>query len=330
MNVTVIGGGAWGTAMACVLAENKHTVSVWCHEPDTAREINEQHINTRYMPNQPLPETIQAHTDLKSAIAQNTWVFISTPTQFLRTIANQCKPFYNQNQVWVSLSKGIENDTILLPSDILAQELDEHIKFAVLSGPSFAHDVIQKKLTGVIVAAVDDSIAYNTTLLVKTSYFLPFICNDVPGVQLGGALKNVVALLMGVAQGIDTAANTKALLFTQAWQEMLLVARALGGRIDTLIDLSGIGDLFLTVTNQQSKNFQIGTAIGRGEKLKTIIDKAGYVPEGVNTLQSIKQIIEQYQLQLTLFATLDQIFHEEVAPQQLAQVPGLLVDGPNQ
>ena len=318
-SIGVIGEGAWGTAIASLLAENGYQVHLWCYDKVVAQGINQEHQNSHYMPDFVLSPRIIAYTDLKDVMF-NEWIFISTPIKFFRDIVTQCKPYYRRNQRWVVLSKGIENDTLMLPSQILAHVLSSQINVAVLGGPSFAHGVMDRCTTGVNIAASDSIIAEDLALLVRNAWFRPFINDDVLGIELGGALKNVVAILLGISTGMQNDDNTHALLFTRAWQEMTALAEALGAKHKTLQDLAGIGDLFLTVSGHYSRNFFVGKRLGSGQKLESVLQETGFIPEGLNTVKTVKQLIEKYQLTLPLFSTLYAVVFENFSPTQLTDV----------
>jgi len=317
--IGVIGEGAWGTAISSVLADNGYQVNLWCVDKKVAQQINQEHKNDRYLPGFILSPHIVAFVDLKD-VANHDWVFISTPTKYFRDVVERCKPYYRMNQRWIILTKGIENKTLMLPSQILAQILSSRVHFAILGGPSFAKDVMEKEVTGVNLAATDQSIAEDVSLLMKNKYFRPFIIGDPLGIELGGALKNVVAVLMGIALGVKWGDDTKALLFTCAWQEMVALAEALGAQNKTLQDLAGIGDLFLTVSGKSSKNLAVGTLFGEGKKLAAILKTTGYTPEGLNTIESVKQLIKKYNLKLPLFNMLYAVIFEGIDPRELVHV----------
>jgi glycerol-3-phosphate dehydrogenase (NAD(P)+) len=305
-SIGMIGEGAWGIAIASLLAENGYHVSLWCCEKDVAQQINKEHVNSRYMPGYELSPNIVAHVDLKDVACHN-WVFISTPTKFFRDVVTKCKSYYRMNQRWVILSKGIENETLMLPSQILEHVLSSRIHYAVLGGPSFAHGVMDKSVTGVNIAASDHSIAEDVAVLVRNSWFRPFVIDDVLGLQLGGALKNVVALLMGIVKGLNGSDNTRAFLFTRAWQEMCALSIALGAQEKTLFDLAGLGDLFLTASGGTSRNFAVGKLFGRGYALTRILDETGFTPEGLNTIKTVQELTRKYDLVLPLAQQLYQV-----------------------
>ena len=302
--IAVIGEGAWGTAIAQVLADNGHQVNLWCCDSSVAASINNEHMNTRYMPGFVLSKNISAEAQLATVLGCSSFVFISTPTVFFRKIIISCKPYYHKEQCWVVLSKGIENESLLVPTQILAQVLDPKITCAVLGGPSFAQEVMERKLTGVTVAAVDKKNADQIAHLVRTAYFYPYTTDDIMGAQLGGALKNVMALLMGIAQGAEYGDNTRAFLFTRCWSELVAIALSLGARSETLFDLAGLGDAFLTVTGKHSRNLALGFAIGKGDRVKSEQAATCELPEGINTLSSLKHVATMRKVNVPLFEAL--------------------------
>ena len=318
-SVGVIGEGAWGTAVAQVIADNGHQVNLWCYDSIVAEQINTKHANMRYASDFVLPENIYAHEELEPVLAESDFIFISRPTAFFRTIVERCKPFYNKQQCWVVLSKGIENKTLKLPTQILQEVLSPQICLGVLGGPSFAQEVLARQQTGVMVAAFDLEIAKKIAQIVANNYFYVATNTDVLGVQLGGALKNVVALMMGVAQGADFGDNARALLFTCGWRELVAIACALGADQQTLFDLPGIGDAFLTVTGKYSRNLAIGITIGRGDATGFVHTDSCVLPEGINTIQSIKELIVAKNIRAPLCEMLYAVIFESAIPKQLLQ-----------
>lgn len=309
--IAVIGEGAWGTAMSCVLADAGHEVNLWAHDQQTAHEINEKHTNSRYAPGFKLPTSITAQTDISQTLANASHAFVSTPLPYLRTVVHSCQPYNRTDLVWVCLSKGLEQNTLMLPSHIVQDVLGQHIQTAVLSGPSFAKEVLEKKLTAVIVASDTAGLTNNVMHLVTGPYFRTCASDDVIGVQLGGALKNAICVLLGLAQGHGYADNTIALIFTRAWQEMHMLARALGAREDTLSDLSGIGDLMLTYTGHHSRNVAIGRLIGKSADARhAMAQQHAATCEGLNTIVAIVQMAQKHNLTLPVFTGLHAILFE--------------------
>lgn len=314
MRVAVIGEGAWGTAIASVLVHNGHAVKLWCYDAAVFQSIEKERCNTRYMPQVVLADTITATTSLDDALDGAQWIFVSTPVSFLRGVMQQCAPSYNVKQGWVFLCKGIENDTGALPLAVAQEILAPDMRVAILAGPSFAVEVAKQQLTGVVVASQDQECAQQAACLLANDYMRIVTSDDVIGVQCGGAFKNAMAVLIGVAQGIGWGDNTRALLLTYGWQEVITLAIRLGAKRETLMGLAGMGDLFLTLTGHHSKNFFVGCELGRGRLLASIVQEMGYVPEGVNTLKTIWQLKQRYGLTLPLFERLYAVVHQAQSP----------------
>lgn len=306
--ISVIGEGAWGMAIAGTVANNGYQVNLWCYDKKVVHSINQEHHNELYMPGKMVPPNIIAYASLEKVVKGSEWIFVSTPIKYLRDVLQQCKPFYSRRQRWVILSKGIENESLMLPSQMLAHIFGSSIQYAVLGGPSFAKDVINKDIVGVVVAASNRSLARDVATIVKNDYFKPFIIDDTLGIQLGGALKNVVAIIMGCTE--KYAESTRAFIFTRAWQEMCALAKSLGAKQDTLLGLAGIGDLFLTVSGSVSRNLRTGRLLSHGTRIEDIEKKLGAVSEGLNTIKSVKELIDKYKLTLPLFQTLYRIVFE--------------------
>ena len=305
--VCVLGGGAWGTAIATVLATNGYQVKLWCYEVVVAEEIKATRCNRQYLPGIELDKRIVTVLKLKEALSGVRWVFEATPVKFLRSVASTCKPFFSNDQVWVILSKGIENDTLLLPGHILDEVFDTTVNKATIGGPSFAQDLAQKRITAVTVAAHDQKVGKELQEMLANDYFRPYLSDDVLGVQLGGALKNVLTLGIGMLDGAGFTDNTKAFLFTAGLREMATCVQVLGGRERTLYEFSGVGDLVLTAMGHLSRNLQVGRRLGKGDRLENILNAVGFIPEGINTVKSAHQLIQKHRLDMPIFEGLYQV-----------------------
>ena len=291
MKIAIIGAGAWGTALATLVRENGHDVMLWAYESDVVDAINEEHENKRYLPGVQLERGIRATNDLKKAICGAQWVFEAVPVQFLRTVLSQAITCFDPEQTWVVTSKGIEQETLLLPSQMIDELCAFQVKKAVIAGPSFASDLARKQPTGIAVAADDCAIASALQTVLANAYFRPYVSLDMIGVQMGGAVKNVIALGVGMLEGAGFSDNAKALLFTRGLHEMVQLGIAMGGMQETFYGLSGVGDTAMTAMGGKSRNLEVGKRLGRGQKLLAILDETGFVPEGVNTVQSLQRLM---------------------------------------
>lgn len=296
--VSVLGAGAWGTAIAQLLAENGYHVKLWCHEPEVAASIKTTGINERYLSGFKLHKSIEPITDLKTAICATQFVFEAVPVLFLRSVVAQTVHCFSNDQIWIILSKGIEKNTLMLPSQIIDDVFGYETKKAVLAGPSFAQDLLQKQITAVTIAAVDCSIGQTIQKMLANHYFRPYVSLDMIGVQVGASIKNVITLGIGMLDGAGYKDNAKAFLLTRGLHEMVSLAVVLGGKPETLYGLSGVGDLVMTATGNLSKNLALGKRIGAGARLADLQAELGTLPEGINTAQSVHELMQKFNLDL--------------------------------
>lgn len=292
--ITVLGEGAWGTAIATLFAHNGYTVKLWCYDADVAKQIYATRMNERYLPGIILSPLIIPTTDLREALCGSLFVFEAIPIKFLRSVLTQAIRCFNSEQTWVVLSKGIEQNTLMLPTQIIDDSFSQSVKKMVLVGPSFATDLARKKITAVVVAAPNCDQGRILQGMLANEYFRPYITTDIVGAQVGAALKNVITLGIGMLDGAGYTDNAKAFLITRGLAEMADLAHALGGMKETMYGLAGVGDLVLTATSMTSKNLQVGHQIGRGILLTTIEKEIGTVPEGINTVQSAHALMRKY------------------------------------
>ncbi|MCA9770297.1 NAD(P)-dependent glycerol-3-phosphate dehydrogenase [Candidatus Dependentiae bacterium] len=311
MKVCILGEGAWGTAVATLLANNGHTVHVWCYHKEVAEDIKENRSNSRYLPNIALDKNIVPFIDIEKALCDVDWVFEAIPVQYLRSILEQAQRCFNLKQTWVVLSKGIEKGSFLLPSQVIDAVFATRVKKAIFSGPSFAKDLAEKQITGVTIAADDCETGQQLSQLLANNYFRPYISLDVIGAQIGGALKNVITLGVGMLDGAGYTDNAKAFLLSRGFHEIVTIATLLGAQCDTLYGLCGIGDLVLTAMGKHSKNLTVGRRLGKGEKLQNILEETGYIPEGVNTVQAMHQYIKKNNLDLPVCDGIYQVIFQD-------------------
>ena len=309
--IAVLGAGAWGTAVSQLLADNGHEVLLWCYEPLVAQTIQNSRINETYLSGVKLHERITATTDL-SQIASCSWVFEAIPVAFLRAVVQQAKNFVSPVATWVILSKGIEHDTLMLPCAIVQDVMGKEVKVAVFAGPTFAKELAEKQFTATALASNDDCVLQALYNLLANRYFRPFGTNDLIGAQVGGAIKNVLALAVGLAHGSGYKDNTVAYLLTRGLSEIGLLATHLGGKRETVYGLSGLGDMILTCTGSLSKNLKAGRLVAQGSSLDDLVTIFKTLPEGINTVQSVQQLTERNQFQAPLCnAVYEIIFHKK-------------------
>jgi glycerol-3-phosphate dehydrogenase (NAD(P)+) len=282
MKTCVLGGGAWGSALACELARGGHDVRLWAREPAVAREINERRSNTGYLPGLSFPPGVAASDDMQAATRDAEAIAIVVPSQFFRAVLRELAPVAPEHAVLISATKGLELDTLLRMSQVVAAELPER-GAAVLSGPSFALEVAQGQPTAVVLAASQLALAERLQRAFSSRSLRVYASSDVTGVELGGALKNVIAIAAGIVDGLGYGHNTVAALITRGLAEISRLAMAQGGRAETLAGLAGLGDLVLTCTGSLSRNRSFGQALGRGQTPEQALGGTRQVVEGVRT-----------------------------------------------
>lgn len=312
-HIAVIGAGAFGTSIATLLAHNGYHVKLWCFDPEQVQKIACSQENEKYLPGITLDKKIEPVSNLKEALCGAEWVFEAIPVKFLRSVLEQTRDCFTDDHVWVILSKGIENKTLLLPSQIIDNVFKTKTRKAVISGPSFAHDLAHKQPTGVSIAATDFVIGQELQKLLSSDYFCSELTTDLIGVQVGGAIKNVITLAIGILEGAGYTDNTKALVVTRGLQEIALLIATLGGRPETAYSFAGVGDLVLTAMGNRSRNLKVGKLLGQGKKLETILQETGFIPEGINSVKSINQLIKEKTISLPVCESVYQMIFEKLS-----------------
>jgi glycerol-3-phosphate dehydrogenase (NAD(P)+) len=314
--IAILGSGAWGTALALSLARRGgHNLCLWSHSATLAAQLTDAGENLPYLPGFTLPVDIDITADLPHAIFKADIILCVTPSQHLRGVITHIAPLLTQNQVILSASKGLEETTFLRMSQIVAAATDN--PFAVLSGPSFAQEVAAGMPTAVVTASTSPQIAQ----IIQRDFTSPslrvYTNDDVPGVELGGALKNVIALAAGVANGLNLGYNSSAALITRGIAEITRLAIACEGRRQTLAGLSGIGDLVLTCTGSLSRNRTVGIELGRGRQLPEIMAGLhGKVAEGVRSTTAALGLAARYAVEMPITQQMDAILHHDKSPKE--------------
>jgi glycerol-3-phosphate dehydrogenase (NAD(P)+) len=316
--VCVLGGGSWGTALAGHLALQGRDVSLWVHDADLATRMKETRVNATYLPEFPIPEKLEITSSLEAAGTGVGWVLVAVPTRHCREVVSRLKPFLALPVIYIVASKGIEQGTLLRSSQACAQAAGETVAggLVVLSGPSFAREVAAGKPTLVVAASEDAANAEKTQALLAGARLRVYSSPDPLGVEIGGALKNVVAIAAGVVHGLEMGPNTLAALITRGLAEISRLALAMGGRRETLAGLAGVGDLVLTCTGSQSRNFQVGLELGRGRKLDEILARMKMVAEGVNTARSVAALSEKHGVSMPIAQAVSQVLFESKSPEE--------------
>ncbi len=308
MKIAMIGSGSWGTALALVLNENGHNVTCWTRDAFVVESVQTKKENEKYLPNIPIPDGLIFTTDLAASIQDADVIISAVPSQVTRDVITRLKPhFSNPDAIFVTVSKGIENGTYMRISQVLEEAggiSPDHI--VVLSGPSHAEEVARKIPTAVVSASQNIESARIVQDIFMNTYFRVYANKDVIGVELGGALKNIIALAAGICDGAGFGDNTKAALITRGLVEINRMGVELGAHSDTFAGLSGMGDLIVTCMSQHSRNRYVGEQIGKGRKLQEILDEMIMVAEGVKTTLSAYELARKHHVEMPITT---QIYH---------------------
>lgn len=321
--VTVIGAGSWGTALAIVLADNNHEVRLWSHNPGQVEEINSCHTNERYLPGVSLPKGIIGYADLKEALLGIETVVLAVPTKAIREVLQKMVNSNIQPLNIVHVSKGIEPDTLLRISEMIEEEVPENLlkNIIVLSGPSHAEEVSRRQITTVTVSSKNLEAAEKIQDLFINSYFRVYTNPDVIGVEIGGALKNIIALAAGITDGLGYGDNAKAALITRGLAEIARLGTKMGASPLTFSGLAGIGDLIVTCTSVHSRNWRAGNLLGKGKTLQEVLDNMGMVVEGVRTTKAAYQLAAKYGVKMPITNALYQVlFHDASAKEEVEKL----------
>lgn len=306
LHVAVLGGGSFGTALANIIATNGHRTCLWFRDDERAAECQKTGENAKYLPGYRLSKRLNVTANLESAVSGADVVVIAIPSHSYRQVARAAAALVAQHVILVSATKGIEAPDFTLMSDILRQEMPNN-RIGVLSGPNFAKEIVQNQQTGSVLASADEHVLQMIPKVFSSNTFRVYSSHDQFGVELAGALKNIYAIVSGMASALGCGCNTHAMIVTRALAEMGRFANALGANARTLQGLAGVGDLILTCSSDLSRNYRVGYAIGKGHSLQQVLEEMGQVAEGVNTLRVVKQKAEQSGIYMPLASGLHSI-----------------------
>lgn len=307
-DIAVLGGGSFGSAMAKVLGENGHRVHFWMRDAAQAEEIRTTGINSRYMPGVEIKGDIVPTTDLAGAVSKAEIVFVAIPSKAFRAVIRENSSKFPDGQIVVSLTKGIEAQGFKLMSEILQEEIPR-CRIGVLSGPNLAGEIVNRDLTATVIAAKDPDVRRTVQSVLGCEYFRVYANVDIYGVELAGALKNIYAIVAGLASALDMGENAKAMLITRGLAEMSRFAVSMGANPMTFMGLAGVGDLIVTCTSSKSRNFSVGYAVGQGKKLDDAVAELGQVAEGIYTLELVKEKSEAIGIYMPLVKGLYDILY---------------------
>ncbi|BCG45257.1 Glycerol-3-phosphate dehydrogenase [NAD(P)+] [Citrifermentans bremense] len=310
--IAVIGAGSWGTTLADLLAKKGHEVTLWAYEPELVLEMREIRENTLFLPGIKLNERLSFTNDLEEAYRGCSMVLCVVPSQLVRRVMTNSLPFLPKEAIIVSASKGIEVDTLATVSEIYQDILppEQYQTLAALSGPSFAREVALEMPTAVAAAANSEAVALRVQEAFTTSYFRVYRNSDVVGVELGGAIKNVIAIAAGISDGLGFGSNTRAALITRGLAEMTRLGLAMGAKASTFAGLAGMGDLVLTCTGDLSRNRSVGIQIGQGRTLSEILGEMRMVAEGVKTTESAYNLAQKLGVEMPIIEQMYKMLYQ--------------------
>ena len=319
--VAVLGAGSWGTALAKLIADKGSDVHLWARRDEVAAQIENDRENRSYLAGFTLPKSLHATSDLEGAVDGASAVLMVVPSHGIRPVLTRLAPVLPESCPVLGAIKGIENDSLKLVSGVFEEMLPEnhHNQLCYLGGPSFAREVAAEHPTVVCIAGRNESVAHSFQELLSTEAFRPYRTTDVVGVELGGALKNVIAIASGIADGLGFGHNTRAALITRGLFEMSRLATKLGADPLTMSGLGGMGDLVLTCTGDLSRNRQVGLRIGKGETLQDILGSMNMVAEGVRTAKSAHQLAEREGVDMPIVKEIYRILYENKDPRKAVQ-----------
>jgi glycerol-3-phosphate dehydrogenase (NAD(P)+) len=314
--VAVIGAGAWGTALAKVLGEKGYPVRLWSRREEHARALIADGQNFRYLSGFQLPKTVAPTSSLKTALDGADLVALVVPSHAFRDTLTKARPFLPAGVALMSATKGIENDTLMLMAEVAEDVLGPGTanRLTVLSGPSFAKEVAGGVPTNIVVASENEELALVVQHVFATERLRVYSSDDPAGVEVGGALKNVIAIAAGACDGLGFGNNTRAALITRGLAEIARIAMAKGGKLLSVAGLSGMGDLVLTCTGELSRNRTVGFEMGRGKKLDDVLSKLGHVAEGVRTAKSARDLADQLSVELPICNEVYRVLYEGKPP----------------
>lgn len=314
----VLVAGSWGTALASVLADNGHEVALWTRHPEQVHEINTLHTNTRYLKDAVLSANIRATLSLEEAVRGAEAVVLASPSSGMREVADNMRPFLSSDTLVIHAAKGFEADSLKRMTSVIAEELPQQNpdRIVVLSGPSHAEEVIVKCPTTIVVAAKQLEAAEAAQDFFMSPYFRVYTNPDVVGVEVSGALKNIIALGAGMSDGLQFGDNAKAALMTRGLAEIARLGVALEANPLTFAGLSGFGDLVVTCTSRHSRNWRAGYMLGQGKPLTTVLEEMGMVVEGVKTTRAAYEMSKMHQVRMPITQVLYQVLFEGKEPKR--------------
>ncbi|MEM8902012.1 MAG: NAD(P)H-dependent glycerol-3-phosphate dehydrogenase [Bacteroidota bacterium] len=308
LNVGLLGGGSWGTTVASLTARNCPT-KIWARDVATVNEINQHHRNEKYLPGADLTPSLKAYSSIKETVEDADVIVMGIPAQFFRQVLKDARPFIRPWVPIISLSKGLEVGTMMRMTEVIEAEMEGH-PAGVLTGPNLAKEIIIGQAAASVIAMVDDTIAKRLQKVFKTGLFRVYTNEDVIGCELGGALKNIIAIAAGMGDGSGAGENTRAAIITRGLAELTRLGVAMGGQPTTFAGLAGMGDLVATCSSEKSRNRTVGHQLGLGRNIGEIIEDMAEVAEGVKTAKVVMQLAEKYDLNMPIAKSVYKVLYE--------------------
>jgi glycerol-3-phosphate dehydrogenase (NAD(P)+) len=308
LKVGILGGGSWGTTVASIVARNAKA-TIWARNPETVNEINEKHTNSKYLPNAKLTKSLKASLSIEETVKNADLLVMGVPAQSFRTVLQEAKPNIRPWIPIVSLAKGLEIGTKMRMTEVIEEEMPGH-PAGVLTGPNLAKEIHFGKAAAAVIAMVDDTIAKELQPIFSSGLFRVYTNNDVIGCELGGALKNIMAIASGMGDGANAGDNTRAAVITRGLSELTRLGVAMGGKRSTFAGLAGVGDLVATCSSAKSRNHHVGFQLGQGKSLKQIIDEMNEVAEGVKTAKVVIELAKDYDVEMPISMEVYKVLYE--------------------
>jgi len=314
-NISIIGDGGWGTTLAMLLSGKGHNVTLWGAFPEYVETVKAKRVNAKFLPGVKIPHEVNITSSLNEAIENKEIIVLAVPSQYMRSVLTRLTPYKLSGKVFVSVTKGIENKTLKRMSEI-AHELLGSIDICVLSGPSIAHEVAQGSPTTLVASSGNLALAKEIQDVFITDRFRVYTNSDIAGVELGGSLKNIIAIAAGISDSLGFGTNAKAALLTRGLIEMARLGVAMGAKKDTFYGLSGLGDLTTTCISKYSRNHHFGEEIGKGKSLKEALKETEMVVEGVATTESAYELAKKHKVEMPIISEIYKVLYENKDPKK--------------
>ncbi|SDS25328.1 glycerol 3-phosphate dehydrogenase (NAD(P)+) [Polaribacter sp. KT25b] len=308
LKVGLLGGGSWGTTVASLTAKNSPTI-IWARNQEIVNEINEHHTNKKYLPNAKLTDTLRASTSIKETVENADVIVMGVPSQSLREVLIEAKPYIRPWVPIINLAKGLEMSTKMRMTEVIEELMPGH-PIGVLTGPNLAKEIHFGKAAAAVIAMVDHSIAKSLQPVFNSGLFRVYTNDDVIGCELGGALKNIYAIATGMGDGSNAGDNTRAAIITRGLAELTRLGIAMGGKKSTFAGLAGMGDLVATCSSSKSRNHHVGFQLGRGKSLEQIIDEMDEIAEGVKTAKVVMELAKRYKIDMPIAKEIYKVLYE--------------------